>query len=466
MPAKVLDSFTRANSTNALGSTEVGALAWSQDAGTWGISSNQMYASNGNAATNCRATVDCGSADGIVSLTLAAGGHPSGLVFRSASSGNEYLLVMQVGVSAAVTLYKGVAGTYSVLVTGPTYTPAAGSVITVELHGDSIIIKDDGVVIIATTDSTYSSATRHGAYIGIGTGVTSAVRLDNFSFKPAITQARSVRTATPATVDTNWTAFVSDGTWDVVVDAAAGDVIELGALALWTSAGSFTYADFATIVSGSVVNWTSTGTGSHTSGEFAFFNSSSINDQLTLAGTTFYTVQAGDVSGGQVRFRLYGKVGASTRTLLASATQTAIVWAVKCNSTVSKATCTGTIGTSRSLMTGSVTVPAAVGTVLCFVPAVVVNPNAGAVGYFDAATVVSGSPVNYFSTGSSSPAAEGYPAWRCDYNDYEPLRGSALYVVQAGDISGGNVTVRLSGLTAASTRALDPGSAISLRAVA
>ena len=37
------DTFTRANSAVTLGSTEVGALAWTANVGTWGISSNQAY---------------------------------------------------------------------------------------------------------------------------------------------------------------------------------------------------------------------------------------------------------------------------------------------------------------------------------------------------------------------------------------------------------------------------------------
>lgn len=59
------------------------------------------------------------------------------------------------------------------------------------------------------------------------------------------------------------------------------------------------------------------------------------------------------------------------------------------------------------------------------------------------ATIVSGSPVNYFGSGSSTPASTS--AWGKELNteDYPPIAGGDRYTVQAGDISGGTVTLRL-----------------------
>jgi hypothetical protein len=208
VPVTVADTFNRANSTSSLGTTDTGSQAWTAHTGTWGINSNQAYESNGHSSSICRATVECGAANGTVSLTLATAGGlpvPCGIVFRSDSStDNCYVLVMQIGVSAASTLYKVTAGSYVSHATSSVYTVGAGSVITVELSGSSIIIKDDGSTVITATDSSYSSHTRHGMYLGAGVGVASTVRLDDFSFDnpsapvSVTAPALAVSTAAPA----------------------------------------------------------------------------------------------------------------------------------------------------------------------------------------------------------------------------------------------------------------------------
>lgn len=81
---------------------------------------------------------------------------------------------------------------------------------------------------------------------------------------------------------------------------------------------------------------------------------------------------------------------------------------------------------------------------------------------FDAATIVSGSPVNYFSGETGTASNLGLPGW------YSPsaldqgageIDGTAYYIVQAGDIAAGQVTVglrfRAAGATADPTIAAD-----------
>lgn len=63
-------------------------------------------------------------------------------------------------------------------------------------------------------------------------------------------------------------------------------------------------------------------------------------------------------------------------------------------------------------------------------------------GFLDAVTMVSGSPVNYVSGAGSS--GEGVPSWAITNSDGKSsIGGSVMYEVQAGDISGGEVTLRL-----------------------
>jgi hypothetical protein len=61
---------------------------------------------------------------------------------------------------------------------------------------------------------------------------------------------------------------------------------------------------------------------------------------------------------------------------------------------------------------------------------------------FDFATMVSGSPVNYIFPGSGTPVNIPVP-WFIAASEVSACNGGYPYVVQSGDISGGNVTLRL-----------------------
>lgn len=61
---------------------------------------------------------------------------------------------------------------------------------------------------------------------------------------------------------------------------------------------------------------------------------------------------------------------------------------------------------------------------------------------FDFATIVSASPVNYVSPASGTPVNVPTP-WYIGSADQGSVNGPFPYVVQGGDISGGNVTLRL-----------------------
>lgn len=71
-------------------------------------------------------------------------------------------------------------------------------------------------------------------------------------------------------------------------------------------------------------------------------------------------------------------------------------------------------------------------------------------GELTAATIVSSSPVNYIDTGTGTPGTSGVMGWTDIGDSVAPgagqnITGEWLYTIQAGDISGGNVTVRLYG---------------------
>lgn len=63
---------------------------------------------------------------------------------------------------------------------------------------------------------------------------------------------------------------------------------------------------------------------------------------------------------------------------------------------------------------------------------------------FDVATIVSAAIVNYFCTGTSTPAGSGLPGWRRDGGTGAyGVSGGFVYTVQAGDVSSGTITMRL-----------------------
>lgn len=70
------------------------------------------------------------------------------------------------------------------------------------------------------------------------------------------------------------------------------------------------------------------------------------------------------------------------------------------------------------------------------------NTTASSIG-FNFATIVSASPVNYLYSDGGTPQNAGVPGWFIAASAVGSTGGSFPYVVQAGDISGGNVTFRL-----------------------
>jgi hypothetical protein len=101
----------------------------------------------------------------------------------------------------------------------------------------------------------------------------------------------------------NSTSWTNVGTTDLVVNAVEGDVLLCGILALCGAEAVTIGFDYATMVSGSPVNYVSGQTPTSTSFGFAYISNLATN--LMLTAELPYTVAAGDISGGQVTLRLY-----------------------------------------------------------------------------------------------------------------------------------------------------------------
>jgi hypothetical protein len=72
-------------------------------------------------------------------------------------------------------------------------------------------------------------------------------------------------------------------------------------------------------------------------------------------------------------------------------------------------------------------------------------------GFLDMASIVAGSPVNYWSGSAGGASAQGVLAWRHESDLNVPLGGSVIRAAVSGDLSGGNIVLRLRYRTAAAT---------------
>ena len=115
----------------------------------------------------------------------------------------------------------------------------------------------------------------------------------------------------------NSTTWTSVGTTNLVINAAENDVLLCGILGLMGAEAVTAGFDYATIVSGSPVNYVSGQTPTETSFGFAYISNLATN--LMLTASLPYTVVSGDIENGQVTLQLrYHTYTASNKTLYAA----------------------------------------------------------------------------------------------------------------------------------------------------
>jgi len=171
----ITDTFTRADSSSTLGTTETGGLTWqSLNSGVYGISSNQAYYPG--SPYDSPAYIDAGISNIDMSVTIATydgGAREDGIYFRIVDSNNWWRLVRSGG---SLLLQKHVAGSNTTVYNiSPTF--ANGDIYRVVCNGNQIIIYLNGKPIMQTTDSFNATATKHG--FGNATA-SSGARWDNF----------------------------------------------------------------------------------------------------------------------------------------------------------------------------------------------------------------------------------------------------------------------------------------------
>jgi hypothetical protein len=180
-PAIVLDTFTRADSSTALGTADTGQT-WVAGVGTYGISSNKAYPVS--AADGDRAVIDCGLTSHKVTATVSgvtagASGPSVSLLARMTDASNGYVLNIQNQTQQAK-LFKIVAGAYTQLGSTVTVALVDGDTISLSVQGSTLTAYKNGASVVTTTDTTFTSGTKVGLRIGAS---SSAVRYDDFTVR-------------------------------------------------------------------------------------------------------------------------------------------------------------------------------------------------------------------------------------------------------------------------------------------
>lgn len=135
------------------------------------------------------------------------------------------------------------------------------------------------------------------------------------------------KTRSSANVTVNGTSYANlDTGLDIVLTAAAGDVIEVSATGRWATENVQVYMDVATIVSAAPVNYLS-GSGSTGEGVQSWQGYGNVN--TNISGACMYTLQAGDISGGTVTLRLRVRTGTAANKTFVSGATNVFKWSAK-----------------------------------------------------------------------------------------------------------------------------------------
>lgn len=168
------DNFNRADTTSAIGTPSDGGSAWTQQSGTWGISTNQGYESGAGSQTS--AVLESSVANVDVQATINVAAADCGLIARAADD-NNYLLLITSTVVGGFTIYKRVAGSFTNIASA-SFTVSNGDVCKFEVDSSNLLQGfQNGVSKVSVTDSAGSTNTKHG----IRSNNVSTARFDDFS---------------------------------------------------------------------------------------------------------------------------------------------------------------------------------------------------------------------------------------------------------------------------------------------
>ena len=133
----------------------------------------------------------------------------------------------------------------------------------------------------------------------------------------------SKRTSGTITLSSTSFAALDTGT-DIVLAASSGDSIEIGLGGVFGAEAVSIVLDAATVVAGSAVNWFAT---DGTSSAYGCWYKADVAKSESFSGSVIRTLVSGDISGGNVTLRAYGRRDTSNATVLSSTAIPLHFWA-------------------------------------------------------------------------------------------------------------------------------------------
>lgn len=175
-----------------MGATSVNGLPWQAVLGTWGIQTNRGYVVTPGGGNASRAIIETGYTDGTLSVDrpVVEGIGNQGVIFRYVDSSN-YWVAAGNGTFGNAFLTKVVAGTPTEMLNVALVNAGA---IRVDFTNDRITFWTNGVIRGVVSDSTHSTATKHGIYLDAS---APDGRFDNIVFQaPQVAVQGSMATET------------------------------------------------------------------------------------------------------------------------------------------------------------------------------------------------------------------------------------------------------------------------------
>ena len=177
------DTFNRPDA-EVLGSTETPRRLWATNSTQpteGGVLGGEAYVRTTTTATQCVATADGRSADGVLECTLGNfGAGQAGVAFRVSSTTNAFRLCSIDG--AAYRLSRVASGVTTTLWQSSGVTPTIGDVLKVTMDGPLIEVYVNGANLFDIEDAHNQTVTRHGFW---NNTTTTANRIRDISFVAA-----------------------------------------------------------------------------------------------------------------------------------------------------------------------------------------------------------------------------------------------------------------------------------------
>jgi Tol biopolymer transport system component len=157
----VYASFFATDSATSLVNADTGQ-SWTQLVGTWGTLKYRAYLSSPGGDGNCAAIVETGVSNANLSVQLNGVNnlYYVGITFRATDASNFFFVR---ALTDRIQLWKKQGGGYSFL---QAYSGGVseGDFLSIEMQGDSIVVKQNGVTRITRQDSFNQGATKHGIF--------------------------------------------------------------------------------------------------------------------------------------------------------------------------------------------------------------------------------------------------------------------------------------------------------------